>query len=40
MYVTGQKDFKEFVHEGVTKAVKSTLHVTAQNTFIHDGVRI
>ena len=39
MYVTGQKDFKAFVHDDITKAVKSKSHVTAQNTFIHDDVR-
>ena len=38
--MTAQNYFKAIWPDGVTKAVRVRLHVTAQSKFTHDGVRI
>ena len=37
--MTRQRVFGGIIHDGVTKAVKSKLHVTDKMEFIHDDVR-
>ena len=38
--MTRQRVFGGIIHDGVSKTVKSKLHVTAKMEFTHDGVRI
>jgi hypothetical protein len=39
IHMTAQINFQAFWPDGVTKAVRVKIHVTAQSKFTHDGVR-